>query len=766
MNDVVDKTISISNLKNIDLQNCLFPNDPIRIPSRLSHVLLNYFFEHGACQPSPFDLPNKMFPKTKDSTGKLRSFHECYYFTNIPTKPTPIKRQWLSYSPTVDQIFCTTCKLFGLKKGKNRNLVDHGSNNWKHLKRTIENHESSTEHLQAEISCGIYTKNQRLDLTLLHSANQKIASNRELLRVIIDALLYSARQNIALRGHNEKKTSLNRGNFLELLSVLSNNHAGLKNHLEQINMSTKRQRVSFISNRSQNKLLNIMSESIRSQILKDVKDAGIFAVIIDTTTDIANYEQLTFVLRYVNNSGSIEERLVALETAADGTGQGLFKKFCSITEKYNLNWRQNLCAQSYDGAASMQGIYSGLRTLIQKENPNAIYVWCFAHLLNLVVVDTCDCCEVTKHFFGEIQALVSFFRARKRTATFIECQQQLYSGERTRRLKCFSDTRWTSHGRVITVLFERFGAILETLKRLVNDNDRVTSSGAKSLLTVITFEFILTMILSKNIFAITTPLSNYLQSKSIDFIQALNMIDASKEKLTSMRCDAEFELIVNEAKHFAEKHNMSELSFKETRPRKKKRMPGENMFDEVSVSACDRYRTNTYFKVLDQIISSINSRFSGAREILKDLSLLSPERLMNMTKDNKSIPEDSFHNVSNWLKDINGNDLKREYIMFSHSLRDLVSGLETPLLLHKPDSPDDTYDTDSTDSSDNTNTDDENNTDLANPETKITINTILNVLSNYNLMSAFPNLYLAYKALGTIPATSASAERTFSKVYF
>lgn len=122
-----------------------------------------------------------------------------------------------------------------------------------------------------------------MDLTLLHSANQQIASNKELLRVIIDALLYTARQNIALRGHNEKKTSLNRGNFLELLSVLSNNHAGLKNHLDQINMSNTRQRVSFISNRSQNKLLNIMSESIRSQILKDVKDAGIFAVIIDTT---------------------------------------------------------------------------------------------------------------------------------------------------------------------------------------------------------------------------------------------------------------------------------------------------------------------------------------------------------------------------------------------------------------------------------------------------------------------------------------------------
>lgn len=72
----------------------------------------------------------------------------------------------------------------------------------------------------------------------------------------------------------------------------------------------------------------------------------------------------------------------------------------NIIEYIISRWRfQNLCAQSYDGAASMQCIYSGLRTLIQKENPNAVYVWCFEHLLNLVVVDTCGCCEVTKHFF-------------------------------------------------------------------------------------------------------------------------------------------------------------------------------------------------------------------------------------------------------------------------------------------------------------------------------------------------------------------------------
>jgi len=136
---------------------------------------------------------------------------------------------------------------------------------------------------------------------------------------------------------------------------------------------TIEKRLTFLSNRSQNNLLKIIGDMIRTNILDQVKKSQLFAVIIDTTTDISNQEQFSLVLRYVNDDGIIEERLAALETATDGTGMGLFHAFKNITEKYGINWREDLCAQSYDGAASMQGEYSGLRTLIQKENPRALY---------------------------------------------------------------------------------------------------------------------------------------------------------------------------------------------------------------------------------------------------------------------------------------------------------------------------------------------------------------------------------------------------------
>lgn len=83
---------------------------------------------------------------------------------------------------------------------------------------------------------------------------------------------------------------------------------------------------------------------------------------------------------------------------------------------------------------------------------------------------------------------------------------------------------------------------------------------------------------------------------------------------------------------------------------------------------CYRFKINTYYTGLDSIISSINNRFSGARDILKDISLLSSERLMSF--ENKTIndlPSDSFVNVSLWLEEIEIDKLRNEYIMISQS---------------------------------------------------------------------------------------------------
>lgn len=239
------------------------------------------YFELGPCQPKAIEMTNNTFLKTNG-----RSFHEEYYFKKLPDGKM-IKRQWLSYSPLNNKIYCFTCMLFGVIKAKKNKLVLEGTQDWKHITSRIMAHESSKEHLESEISKSQYSNNNCLVTKLRMITNSQVAENREIVRVIFEAIQFLGKQNISLRGHDESFSSKNRGNFLSLIKILSKYHAPLAIHLNKIENATNKNRITFLSGQTQNSMLQIMSESIREIILKNVKESRMFAVIIDTTTDIS-----------------------------------------------------------------------------------------------------------------------------------------------------------------------------------------------------------------------------------------------------------------------------------------------------------------------------------------------------------------------------------------------------------------------------------------------------------------------------------------------
>lgn len=193
-------------------------------------------------------------------------------------------------------------------------------------------------------------------------------------------------------------------------------------------------------------------------------------------------------------------------------------------------------------------------------------------------------------------------------------------------------------------------------------------------------------------------------------------------------------------------------------------MPGELSGDEISPSNIDNFRRDIYYKVLDIIINSLDSRFKDSREVVIDLSLLSPERLMSYRQcGGKSLPDDAFQSVSKWIKNIDLNKLKVEYLTFSSSLNELIDGLR-PKQLHNITSTLNTNEEEN--DSENTYSENSESEDKESKNENVNVEKILHILSSHDLITAFPNLYTAYKSLGTIPASSASAERSFSKVIY
>ncbi|VVC42850.1 Domain of unknown function DUF4371 [Cinara cedri] len=60
--------------------------------------------------------------------------------------------------------------------------------------------------------------------------NKQVSINRRILARLIHVVCYLGKQELAFRGHDERKSSSNKGNYLELLELLSQEEQIFKEH--------------------------------------------------------------------------------------------------------------------------------------------------------------------------------------------------------------------------------------------------------------------------------------------------------------------------------------------------------------------------------------------------------------------------------------------------------------------------------------------------------------------------------------------------------
>ncbi|XP_068242196.1 zinc finger MYM-type protein 1-like [Palaemon carinicauda] len=144
--------------------------------------------------------------------------------------------------------------------------------------------------------------------------------------------------------------------------------------------------MSLLSNRTQNDLIKALAISVRRVILEEIHKSKIFSILMDETTDVSHTEQVSFVVIYVHDF-KIKEHFIQVFNVQSTTGEALEKEVISMLNKNNLNI-DDMRGQGNDGAANMSGIYNGLQSRLQKQNPKALHVHCHAHSLNLVSVES------------------------------------------------------------------------------------------------------------------------------------------------------------------------------------------------------------------------------------------------------------------------------------------------------------------------------------------------------------------------------------------
>jgi len=144
---------------------------------------------------------------------------------------------------------------------------------------------------------------------------------------------------------------------------------------------------------------------------------------VDETKDLSRKEQLAILVRYVHGS-VIKERALGTYPMRSLTADALSTFIINKLHSLGLDW-QNCVGQCYDGASVMSGWANGVQAKIHNQFPNAVYIHCYAHRLNLVLIDSISDMSELSDFFDTVQTLYNFIsNAHTRHEIFVAAQKK------------------------------------------------------------------------------------------------------------------------------------------------------------------------------------------------------------------------------------------------------------------------------------------------------------------------------------------------------
>ena len=118
-----------------------------------------------------------------------------------------------------------------------------GFSNWKKQHSIVKNHEMSAVHSNAKVAEVLFLKEKTITSCMERQEQDeaaqrklKVTRNRNVMRRVVDSIIYLGKQGLSFRGHRESLGSevLNTGKFLELLKYLSVYNVTIRDHLEKI----------------------------------------------------------------------------------------------------------------------------------------------------------------------------------------------------------------------------------------------------------------------------------------------------------------------------------------------------------------------------------------------------------------------------------------------------------------------------------------------------------------------------------------------------
>ena len=298
-----------------------------------------------------------------------------------------------------------------------------------------------------------------------------------------------------------------------------------------------------------------MSNMVREVICTQVRDAVYFSLLVETK-DISKKEQMSIVLRYLQNS-KVYERFIGFIHISSLDATSLVEYICDTTSACHLSL-DNCVSQCYDGASVRSGTCSGVQARIREIAPCAIYTHCCAHRLNL---DYSRCVSYADELLAQLESLYVFMSLCLHLKHMNSSWKNtlLRPGKQVIQLKRLVETRWACR-HVHCCSSSNFWSNLSYFAiALSTDHDR--SIQAQGILcTIQCFQFVVCLVIFDYLFGLTKGLSDALQSPDLDLAAAVCLISSVENTLSESRSDTSWSKLRDEATKLAmEYHTKGEI---------------------------------------------------------------------------------------------------------------------------------------------------------------------------------------------------------------
>ncbi|CAG2212069.1 unnamed protein product [Mytilus edulis] len=274
-----------------------------------------------------------------------------------------------------------------------------------------------------------------------------------------------------------------------------------RKHLETASRSLR-----YVSPKVQNERIQCCEVEIRERLIDNCKKSKFFAVCADETTDVSVKKQLSICVRYVySDTNDIREYFLGFVEPGQVDAEHIFKAILENIQNSGLNL-VNLRGQGYDGASVMSGVVSGVQQRIKEQCPNAPYVHCKSHNLNLVVTDSCKNVRQVRNLIASVGQMTWFLCAsykRKEILKFFTGDKDLLN-ELLEGVDCDGDninvsllkkggdltvaklceTRWTARVDAVSSLMAQYQSVHSSISKIeaVSSVEARTNAAGFSIL--------------------------------------------------------------------------------------------------------------------------------------------------------------------------------------------------------------------------------------------------------------------------------------------